>query len=677
MGDASAIRLSNEDDVVINNGLLLSNNSAGSRETVNLFNGDDIFEVQAGSQIFSNAAQTITGIVDASFDDFFGIGDTLRFGGTTAQTFDLGAIGVDFINFERFQVTEGLTSFSGTTTETFSVENSGTLSGEGTFGNGLIANSGGTIAPGNSIGTITVNGEFTLNAGSTLVTEVTQTAADQVNVIGTVTINDATAQFDDLAPALEDATQTFVIINNDGTDAVQGTGFANIVDNLAFLTPLVTLTGGTGNDVELSFVRNTITTTTTRPRPPLRPSSATPVLSTIAATPNHSGVAAAFDALPASAPGVQEILDAFLPLTNTAAQAGLSSLSGEIFGSSNFTTNTSALFIGSTITDGLIGFDTEGDAGTQTAENTLQALALAPDEAKERLYGADLVLNEEKAEPKRRHYVFSRGLFRDVQIDDDGNGAETDVQNRGFVAGGGIHFNERFSAGIGVGYLNTEVEVDAVGSEVEGDSAILNIHARYQEDNIDFTANLGYLYTDFESDRQVTVGAFSQTARADFDSNTVFGNGEIGYTARLDNGFALRPFAGAGFSVTDRDGFSETGAGAANLNVESTTDAIGQLTGGASVITSFKIKDALLIPRLEAAVDYLIGDVTPATTATFQPGGLDFTSVGTEPSRARGRVNAGLTTKFTKNLTGFIDYQGTFSRSDREHAVRSGLKFKF
>lgn len=46
----------------------------------------------------------------------------------------------------------------------------------------------------------------------------------------------------------------YVIIENDGTDAVVGT-FSSITSSLAFLTPTVIYDGGTGNDVVLTLER--------------------------------------------------------------------------------------------------------------------------------------------------------------------------------------------------------------------------------------------------------------------------------------------------------------------------------------------------------------------------------------------------------------------------------------
>ena len=553
------------------------------------------------------------------------------------------------------------------------VVNGGTLAGVGIFNGSVTGNAGGTISPGNSIGTQTVNGDFTLNAGSTLAIEVTQGAADQVDVTGAVAINGATLQLDDLAPATTDQTQNFIIINNDGTDAIAGAGFADVIDNLAFLTPEISLIGGDGNDVSLSFLAQSID------------------LDTVAVTPNQIATGSALNSATSTDPDIQELLTAFQPLTFAQAQSALDSLSGEIHASSQFAFNSNGLFVGDSIINMLNSFvsadkvaqggaSTGGASAGQQAASAVavQALAIAPGETAERLFATDLVLNNEgkNAAPNKRSFVFSRGLFRDVQIDADGNDAETDIQNRGFIAGIGLNFDERFQFGVSAGYLRSEIDVDTSNSEVDADSAIINAFARFNSGAFNATGTLGYIYSNVDSERGIAVGAFNATASANYDASTVFGRGEFGYTAVL-NKVALHPFIGGGFSVTNRDEFTETGAAGANLTVLSETTALGQFTAGISASTSFNIQSALFVPRIELAFDQLIGDLTPSSTATFLPGGTAFTTTGAEPGSSRGRVNVGLATKFTQNFTGFIDYQGTFSGNDTEHAVRSGLRFSF
>ena len=633
----------------------ISAQSTNGAVTVNIENGNVSGGAGAGVNFASDAGITSTLNTDAT-------STVSSLGGTAV----LGVAGNEVINNSGTLIgninlgggTNALNNLAG------GVVNSGAILN---FGAGNAFANDGTLSPGGSgvIQTTQITGDLALNAGSTLVIDLSSgPIADLLDVGGTVSVNDATLLLDDLAPVAQDIGAEIVIVDNDGGDAVAGTGFATVIDNFAFITPEVDLAGGDGNDISLTVTADEID------------------FSTVAIAPNQIETGVGLNSVDPSDPGIQPLLTAFQPLTFEQAQAGLDNLSGEIHASTQFALNSNGLFVGDSVTnllDGL-GLTDRAPTGTQSAASShaLQALALAPGETAERLFGADLVLNEddEVAEPDKNYFVFGRGLFRDVQIDADGNGGETDIQNRGFITGGGFNFDDRFQVGLSAGYLNSEVEIDSLNSDVEADSAIINAFARFKDGPFDGSATFGYIYSDVESERGIAVGVLNATASADYDANTVFGSVELGYTKLVDQ-FAFRPFVSGGFSVTDRDGFTETGAGPANLTVASQTSAVGQFSVGASASTSFLIKSALIVPRIELAYDRLIGDVTPGSTAQFQPGGAAFTVVGATPSRSRGRVNAGVATKFSANITGFIDYQGVFSNNDAEHGIRTGLRLRF
>jgi autotransporter-associated beta strand protein len=144
------------------------------------------------------------------------------------------------------------------------VKNGATLAGKGVVG-AVTVETGGTLAPGASAGRLStgnlvLKGEFALELGGTT----PGTQYDQVKVTGTVTLTGST-----LSAALtggfqpsKTTSQTFVVIDNNGADAVVGT-FArgpgvsgavtegtSVVFNGRFFE--VSYTGGTGNDVTLT-----------------------------------------------------------------------------------------------------------------------------------------------------------------------------------------------------------------------------------------------------------------------------------------------------------------------------------------------------------------------------------------------------------------------------------------
>ena len=128
------------------------------------------------------------------------------------------------------------------------------LGGTGTLGS--LSSTGGIVAPGNSIGTLTVNGDFTLDGASMLQIEADDMGgADLLVVNGAVTLGGATLDVMEVGAFGGADPFNYIIIDNDAADAVNGT-FGTILNDFAFLTPTVSYNAGDGNDVRLSLTPN-------------------------------------------------------------------------------------------------------------------------------------------------------------------------------------------------------------------------------------------------------------------------------------------------------------------------------------------------------------------------------------------------------------------------------------
>ncbi len=148
---------------------------------------------------------------------------------------------------------------------TVSVASGGTLGGTGTVNGAVSVASGGTLAPGVTVGTLH-SANVTLSSGATFAVGITgatvDTQYDQLDANGTVNLGGATLA---LSGAFVPTTgQSFMLIDNDGSDAVTGT-FAGLsqgsIVNFNGVTLAVSYTGGTGNDVVLTAVVILPTTT--------------------------------------------------------------------------------------------------------------------------------------------------------------------------------------------------------------------------------------------------------------------------------------------------------------------------------------------------------------------------------------------------------------------------------
>jgi T5SS/PEP-CTERM-associated repeat protein/autotransporter-associated beta strand protein len=102
----------------------------------------------------------------------------------------------------------------------------GTLGGNGTVGNTTI--NGGALAPGNSIGLLTVNGSLSFTAASSYMVEVSPANADRVNVTGTATLSGATVNASFALAAGSPVAKQYTIVNAGG--GVSGT-FGSVVNS--------------------------------------------------------------------------------------------------------------------------------------------------------------------------------------------------------------------------------------------------------------------------------------------------------------------------------------------------------------------------------------------------------------------------------------------------------------
>lgn len=187
----------------------------------------------------------------------------------------------------------------------------GSLAGTVTIGaNGRIGGSGktgslsvsGIVAPGNSIGTLSVAGSLTLAAGSIYQVEVSPTGiSDQIIATGTVTLSGGTVSVLTGGQTSFSPLTTYTIVTG---SAVNGT-FGGVVTDLAFLTPSLVYKAST---VELRLLRNDVS------------------LNGVAQTANQVAVASAVGAQSSGA-----VFDAAIGLSAAGARDAFDQLSGEVF----------------------------------------------------------------------------------------------------------------------------------------------------------------------------------------------------------------------------------------------------------------------------------------------------------------------------------------------------------
>ena len=149
-----------------------------------------------------------------------GIGTVCVEAGTTILTATNTYTGATIIDGGTLSVNGSIASSAVT------VNAGGALGGNGIVGNTTI--NGGTLAPGNLIGLLTVNGNLSFTSASTYMVEVSPSNADRVNVTGTATLSGATVNASFAAGSL--VAKQYTIVNAGG--GISGTFGSGVNSNL-------------------------------------------------------------------------------------------------------------------------------------------------------------------------------------------------------------------------------------------------------------------------------------------------------------------------------------------------------------------------------------------------------------------------------------------------------------
>jgi len=233
--------------------------------------------------------------------------------------------------------------------------------------------------------------------------------------------------------------------------------------------------------------------------------------------------------------------------------------------------------------------------------------------------------------------------------------------------------------GLGSGYGQTFVRSKDNAARTDIDSVPFMLYAGYQGvghpvyiDTI-FTFN----YNMYKSSRQIYVGsAIERTANADY-------NGQQ-YSAYFEGGYSFfykklrtTPMASFQYMHLHTASYTETGADALNLNVDSQDYDMAQTGLGIKVAYPFENKSYTLTPDLHFKWLYdWIGD-NQATTASFAGGGTSFGTQGFDPAQSGYDLGVRLTLNTKYRITLDLSYDFLLKEDYYEHTGILNVRYSF
>lgn len=527
-------------------------------------------------------------------------------------------------------VDDGALVVNGTLGGVMLVSSGARLGGIGTVGSTNVA-SGGTVAPGNSIGTLNVNGDITFDAGSIYEVELAGNgSSDRIIATGQAIINGGTVELITIDPQTSyQSGQSYIILA-----AANGTtgNFNQIVTDSLFLNvSLEDLLNGVGITIGVE-------------------ENGGAVFTAAASTPNQFATAAALDTLVQSGASLS-LYNSLLSLTSVAeAQSAFEQLSGEGHASVK-----SALIGESGHARDAVGGRLRQSFGEEDLAPTAEGDGPAID------YGMGVA-------------GWGRAFGSWGSTDGDGNAADVDHDTGGFFVGLDGLVTDNLRLGAVAGYSRSDIDVAGRSFSADVDSYTLGLYAGTELSGFGINGGVTHTWHQIDTERSVAFAGFSDALSADYDAQTTQVFGEVGYKLFAADA-VFEPFAGLAYVNLDTDGVRESGGAAALSSGGDTTDTTYS-TLGLRASTGFSLGSMNARVNGSVAWQHAFGDDVPDATAAFA-GSNGFTVSGVPIAEDAALVQAGFDVDIMENATIGLTYDGQCGDGTNQHGARLDLSVKF
>jgi outer membrane autotransporter protein len=388
-----------------------------------------------------------------------------------------------------------------------------TLHGIGSIGGLDLA---GTVAPGNSIGTLRVNGDAVFQKGATYQLEVQPDGgSDRIVASGKASIQGGNVVV--LAqPGSYAARTDYTMLS--ASQGISGQ-FDGVSSNLAFLTPSLAYTA---NAVTLSMQRNDI------------------AMASVATTPNQRAVAGAIDSLGRG----RAVYDAVLGMDASHARASYDPLTGELHASTRTALLDDSYYVRDAVNRRLLGQDGIGDRSASRGGVT----------------------------------AWTSAWGRAGQIDGDGNTSRLNADSSGLLVGADVAVSDQAKLGAFGGVGKQALRIVARGDKADVHATHLGIYGGAQWGAWQARAGVAYAWERVDSKRQLGLAGGAASAVARYDADLAHGYVEGGY--RFEFGAAaLEPYLNVAHMRLRTDAIEEANAAAAldaaGKRTDTTTATLG------------------------------------------------------------------------------------------------------
>ncbi len=536
------------------------------------------------------------------------------------------------------------------------------LQGTGTLGGNLSLASGGRLAPGNSIGTLNVGGNFIMDSGSVLEIEVNDSGVSDKLVVGGTAVLGGELR---IRPAPGDYSQpgccTFTILTAAAVDPTHQ--FDQVINDLAFLKTDVNYLP---TEVQLVFSRNGGSF------------GSVPGLSW-----NQQQVSQALDKLEAQDPAnalVQEVV----PLTTDEVGPAFNVLSGDTLLSAVNAASRTALRFNHLLSarSSRLGLASRGSSSADL-EKSLGAVRAG------QMPEAPAAFGRAPGGPGALHYdgptskveglwVEANGFKLNEDSDETVGSAASSLSGQMLALGIDGYWSDNFILGFGAGYMTGTLDFDNRQGSGDATGEFLGSYARWESrSGWHYKAALTLAQQSTDQKRSGNIGSVATQADSSVDVQSATAEFEAGVALHLGS-YGLRPYALLDVQFLKRDAIDETSAGPSGLVADAASDVAGEVGLGIELSRPWLTAGASWAQLIAgAALLQPFGDTQRQQTVHFAGANDSFIIKATANDSAAIALTLGGEWYLSKSVALWGGYEGRISSTTQEHNAVLSFQYRW
>jgi outer membrane autotransporter protein len=246
------------------------------------------------------------------------------------------------------------------------------------------------------------------------------------------------------------------------------------------------------------------------------------------------------------------------------------------------------------------------------------------------------------------------------------------------TAGADYRIDDHWAVGALFGFGHTSANTDSYGSKVRVDSYSPGVYATYAGHGWYANGLVAYNSNVYSESRMIPF--LGTTASGSPHGNQISGNVDGGYEFKRGD-WTFGPTLGVRYVNLDISGFTESGAGGADLdvNAQNVSSLRSELGGEFRYNWSWYGGKVIATPHVSAAWQHEYLDNNTGITSQFDGQGLgSFVVNTTSPERDSALIDLGLDTQWNDALDIFVDYQAQAGQSDFVgQSITAGFKISY